>query len=95
MSKYPSQMQDKFNLRFPEGMRDAIAKRAKANSRSMNSEIVQIIEDAIRQKTQSNEVNSGRIKTLKIDDISSTDDLAEALKKLAEIVESKKYKKPS
>ncbi|MFP1884428.1 Arc family DNA-binding protein [Lonsdalea quercina] len=40
MAKYPSQMQDKFNLRFPDGMRDAIADRAKANGRSMNSEII-------------------------------------------------------
>lgn len=47
MTKYPSQMQDKFNLRFPDGMRDAIAERAKKNGRSMNSEIVQIIQDAL------------------------------------------------
>lgn len=47
MSKYPSQMQDKFNLRFPDGMRDAVAERAKSNGRSMNSEIVQMIEDAL------------------------------------------------
>lgn len=47
MSKYPSQMQDKFNLRFPDGMRDAIATRAKRNGRSMNSEIVQILQDAL------------------------------------------------
>lgn len=47
MSKYPSQMQDKFNLRFPDGMRDAIAERARRNGRSMNSEIVQILEDAL------------------------------------------------
>lgn len=38
---------DKFMLRFPDGMRDAIAERAKANGRSMNSEIVQILEDAL------------------------------------------------
>lgn len=50
MSKYPSQMQDKFNLRFPDGMRDAIAERAKRNGRSMNSEIVQILEDALNEK---------------------------------------------
>lgn len=43
MSKYPSQMQDKFNLRFPDGMRDAVAERAKENGRSMNSEIVDMI----------------------------------------------------
>lgn len=47
MSKYPSQMQDKFNLRFPDGMRDAIAERAKANGRSMNSEIISILEDRL------------------------------------------------
>jgi len=38
---------DKFNLRFPDGMRDAIAERAKRNGRSMNSEIVQILQDAL------------------------------------------------
>ncbi|ENT5611945.1 Arc family DNA-binding protein [Salmonella enterica subsp. enterica] len=38
---------DKFNLRFPDGMRDAIAERAKRNGRSMNSEIIQILEDAL------------------------------------------------
>lgn len=38
---------DRFNVRLPAGMRDAIAERAKANGRSMNSEIVQILEDAL------------------------------------------------
>ncbi|MDE9565893.1 Arc family DNA-binding protein [Xenorhabdus bovienii] len=43
MAKYPSQMQDKFNLRFPDGMRDVIAERAKENGRSMNSEIIEML----------------------------------------------------
>lgn len=43
---------DKFNLRFPDGMRDAIAERAKANGRSMNSEIVQILQDALDGKEE-------------------------------------------
>lgn len=47
MTKYPSQLQDKFNLRLPDGMRDAIAERAKTNGRSMNSEIVQILQEAL------------------------------------------------
>ncbi|MDT1068330.1 MULTISPECIES: Arc family DNA-binding protein [Providencia] len=47
MAKYPSQLQDKFNLRLPDGMKDDIAERAKANGRSMNSEIVQILQDAL------------------------------------------------
>lgn len=38
---------DKFMLRFPDGMRDAIAERAKRNGRSMNAEIVQILENAL------------------------------------------------
>lgn len=52
MSKYPSQTQDKFTVRFPDGMRDAIAKRADENGRSMNSEIVQMIQDCLDRKSQ-------------------------------------------
>ncbi|MBE8596871.1 Arc family DNA-binding protein [Xenorhabdus sp. BG5] len=50
MTKYPSQTQDKFTVRFPDGLRDAIAKRAEENGRSMNSEIVQILQDVIDNK---------------------------------------------
>lgn len=38
---------DKFVVRFPDGMRDAIADQAKRNGRSMNSEIVQILGEAV------------------------------------------------
>lgn len=51
MSNYPSQEMDRFNVRLPAGMRDAIAERAKANGRSMNSEIVQILEDALNNES--------------------------------------------
>ena len=50
MSKFPSQEMDRFNVRLPAGMRDAIAERAKANGRSMNSEIVQILQDALEEQ---------------------------------------------
>ena len=50
--KFPSQMQDKFTVRFPDGLRDAIAERAKRNGRSMNSEIVQILQDAVDSEGQ-------------------------------------------
>lgn len=50
MTKYPSQMQDKFNLRFPDGMRDAVAERAKQNGRSMNSEIIEMIKFAMDKR---------------------------------------------
>lgn len=37
---YPSESQDRFIVRLPDGMRDRIAEEAKANNRSMNAEIV-------------------------------------------------------
>lgn len=46
---------DKFNLRFPDGMRDAISERAKKNGRSMNSEIVAILADVMRMDSISKE----------------------------------------
>lgn len=48
MSEKPVREYDKFMLRFPDGMRDAIAERAKRNGRSMNSEIVQILQGHAR-----------------------------------------------
>lgn len=50
MAEKPVKDYDKFNLRFPDGMRDAIAERAKRNGRSMNSEIIQIIQDALEDE---------------------------------------------
>jgi plasmid stability protein len=37
-------LNDKFMLRLPDGLRDRIAAAAKHNGRSMNAEIVQILE---------------------------------------------------
>lgn len=39
-SVFPSDAAEKFMLRLPDGMRDRIADAAKANSRSMNAEVV-------------------------------------------------------
>lgn len=36
-----------FNVRMPNKIKKALAERAKSNGRSMNSEIVQILEDAL------------------------------------------------
>ena len=47
---------EKFVVRFPDGMRDAIAERAKRNGRSMNSEIVQILEDALNAENTLGEI---------------------------------------
>lgn len=40
MTDAPSQSQDKFIVRLPDGMRDKIKAAAEANNRSMNAEIV-------------------------------------------------------
>ncbi|MBS5772383.1 MAG: Arc family DNA-binding protein [Enterobacter cloacae] len=38
---------EKFFVRFPDGMRDAIVERAKCKSRSMNAEIIKILGEAL------------------------------------------------
>jgi len=45
--KYPSDVQDRFQVRMPSGLRDKIAKIAEANGRSMNSEIVSRLEQSL------------------------------------------------
>lgn len=42
---YPSDKQDQFMVRFPEGMRDRIKAAAEASNRSMNAEIVAALEE--------------------------------------------------
>ncbi len=37
---YPSDAQDQYMVRFPNGMRDKIKEAAEANGRSMNAEII-------------------------------------------------------
>ncbi|AZV79889.1 Arc family DNA-binding protein [Parasedimentitalea marina] len=44
-SEFPSDKQDKYVLRFPDGMRDRIKAAAAENNRSMNAEIVATLEE--------------------------------------------------
>lgn len=44
------QLADKYVLRMPDGMRDRLAELAKANNRSMNAEIVLILQQAIEAR---------------------------------------------
>jgi hypothetical protein len=39
-SPYPSEMQDRFLIRFPPGMRERVRLAAQASNRSMNAELV-------------------------------------------------------
>tara|TARA_R110000751_G_scaffold307812_1_gene431825 strand:+ start:15517 stop:15900 length:384 start_codon:yes stop_codon:yes gene_type:complete len=42
---YPSEKQERFIVRLPDGMRDRIRAAAEANNRSMNAEIVSVLEE--------------------------------------------------
>lgn len=50
VADYPSRLADQFQLRLPNGWRDAIKAEAKKNHRPMNSEILAAIETAMRIK---------------------------------------------
>lgn len=85
---------DKFNLRFPDGMRDAIAERAKRNGRSMNAEIVQILEEALDEKrVKQVHIGTNGAKPIVLD-TSDIDVFAKGLKEFAEFLKSGK-KKPT
>ncbi|GLK78045.1 hypothetical protein GCM10008171_32990 [Methylopila jiangsuensis] len=49
---------DQFALRFPDGMRNRIKVRAAVNRRSMNAEIILMIETVLGQSTQTTAGNS-------------------------------------
>lgn len=44
---YPSEQQERFIIRFPDGMRDKISALAKANGRSMNAEVISMVEASL------------------------------------------------
>lgn len=52
-SKIPRapQLADKFVLRMPDGMRDKLAALAKANNRSMNAEMIELLQQAMEART--------------------------------------------
>lgn len=73
--KFPSQIQDKFTVRFPDGMRDKIAEIAKKNNRSMNSEIILALEkyidsenrDVLISHSNDQEINSSKLERTMLD----------------------------
>jgi len=58
MSEKPIREYDRFILRLPDGLRERLASRAKANERSMNAEVIQILEEGM------NETSTARIREL-------------------------------
>lgn len=49
--KYPSDKQDQFMIRFPDGMRDKLKELASINGRSLNAEIIDLIQTALEWPT--------------------------------------------
>ncbi|KFX20809.1 Arc family DNA-binding protein [Pectobacterium betavasculorum] len=58
---------ERFTVRMPDGMRDAIAERAKKNGRSMNSEIVQILQDALIKESIFGDIANTEIEPMEYD----------------------------
>jgi len=52
---FPSETQERFIVRLPDGMRDRIAEAAKASGRSMNSEIVLRLQRSFETTTSTHE----------------------------------------
>lgn len=49
---YPSEAADKFLVRLPDGMRERLRQQAKANRRTMNSEIVHHLDRALSTENE-------------------------------------------
>lgn len=58
---YPSEQQERFIVRLPDGMRDRIKAAAERNNRSMNAEIVATIEMMYPERTDVSEPTIGQI----------------------------------
>jgi hypothetical protein len=56
------QLADKYVLRMPDGMRDKLAALARANNRSMNAEIIGLLQQAM--ETRASEAPSINIESL-------------------------------
>ncbi|MDF7631463.1 Arc family DNA-binding protein [Erwiniaceae bacterium L1_55_4] len=68
-----------FGLRMPDELRDAITARAKANGRSINSEIVQILEDAVSGKAKSIKFDMANGKPIEIKNVDNPEGIIQAL----------------
>ena len=61
----PSRLADQFVVRFPDGMRDKIAEAAKSNGRSMNAEIIAVLQE----RYQGGSFDVGQpVETMNLDD---------------------------
>jgi hypothetical protein len=76
----PSQTAERFIVRLPDGMRDRIARAAKDNNRSMNQELVSLLEAHYPEPPTMEEINAElRLLTRTIKSPMSKFDLSETL----------------
>lgn len=68
-----------FGLRMPEELKDKLAERATANGRSLNSEIVQILEDALSGKARSIKFDMANGKPIEIKNVDNPESIIQAL----------------
>lgn len=52
MAKEPVQPEDKYTVRFPDGMRDRLKAEAEANNRSLNAEIIARLESSFSPQNE-------------------------------------------
>ncbi|WP_369788303.1 Arc family DNA-binding protein [Rouxiella sp. WC2420] len=72
--KEDSTLIERFTVRFPDGMREAVAERAKKNGRSMNSEIIEALASHIFVSSMDGTAADEIANLMKSDSMYSTDD---------------------
>ena len=54
MTTYPSETKDRFIVRLPDGWRAKLKSKAQENHRSMNSEVLAILEPVLHEEAEQN-----------------------------------------
>lgn len=88
----PSRELDKFILRLPDGMRNAIGASAKANNRTMNSEIVLRLKKSLAEDDLAAERNAKAIRNFRLSDgveLMEPEDVAEFVEKILKRLDEK------
>ncbi len=81
---------ERFTVRFPDGLRDAIAERAKLNGRSMNSEIIQVLQDALDAAAGKVNVDDGALADILVKLRRHSQEQDMLINELVQAMESKK-----
>lgn len=65
---------ERFTVRMPDGMREAVAERARENGRSMNSEIIDMINNALYMPSIGEDAVDYMLELAKSDEVDDLDD---------------------